>query len=188
VGSKANVGGFAGVPWGANKQQIAEVMAQKGFTLLYQIKPDLVHKDDHFVYRGTFVDKPADLLFTLGKNGLFAGEADLLAYRQQNSGAFGYVVRGFNNINQLLVMKYGPPDMEIMLGPAPNYICYSNEWTILGTVGTQTAKVTIEISGGYIHRVTTLLRPDQRDKFPIEEAFPLGIIVSYYAEIVSDPY
>ncbi|MFH1615687.1 MAG: hypothetical protein ABIG61_11475 [Planctomycetota bacterium] len=173
----ATVDGFVGVPWGASKQQVAKAMAQQGFTLVDEIKGAY---GEYGVYRGTFVDQPADLAFQFGKNGLCAGQADLLGVRDKDLFIAKIVYR---DIKRLLVTKYGPPDHA---DDSPVVGSYGEAiisiWQDLRTAGTPHAPVTIVLDAGFGRRIQTLGMPTTR------ELFRIGVLVSYRAEIVKDSY
>ena len=87
--------GFAGVPWGANKDQVINIMGKRGYRQL-GTKPlgDLV-------FSGEFAGVPCELSFRLIDDSFYEGYA-----------WFGHTEKSqatFNRIVDMLSERYGPP-------------------------------------------------------------------------------
>jgi len=107
-GEKATADGFVGISWGAGRSQVASAMKEKGFTLITNKAKGLYDAD---VYRGTFVDHPADLYFHYnGKDFLDNGWVFLLSVQGQG---LDVAMSGYYSIMSLLKAKYGAFDKEL---------------------------------------------------------------------------
>jgi len=105
---KATADGFVGVPWGAGRSQVAEIMKEKGFTIITDKAKDLY---DAEIYRGTFADQPAHLYFHYNGRDFFdSGWAILLPFQGQE---VNVAMAGYYSIMSLFKAKYGPFDKEI---------------------------------------------------------------------------
>jgi hypothetical protein len=172
----ASLDGFVGVPWGADKQQVAKAMAQRDFK-------KVAEGASYITYRGTFADLPADLTFAFKKNGFYTGEADLLSCRDQE---IIFTIAPYKGIKELLIAKYGPPDdstndaVTSMWGREGML----SKWS-MRTTGTPPAPAGISLQQGPGRRLQTYA-----DGFgnATRDMFRNGVLVVYSASIVSDPY
>ncbi len=92
--------GFAGIPWGANTNQITKAMRERGYKE-FTGEP----KPGELKFDGDFAGVPCLLLFDLTANSFYSGSADYCAkspYRQFPQSHFETVVNKLN-------AKYGPP-------------------------------------------------------------------------------
>ena len=168
----ASLDGFVGVPWGASKQQVASAMAKRDFK-------QVAEGTDYVVYRGTFADIEADLTFAFGKNGLNTGEADLLGCRDQD---IVFAMTSYPGIKRLLVAKYGQPN-GFNDSPNPNMggNAILSSWS-MRTAGTPPAPASIRLWGGPVRRLQTYADNTT------PELFRNGVLITYSANIVIDPY
>lgn len=119
------VDGFMGVSWGAGRDQVAKVMADKGF-VLYK---ELVNPTGD-VYRGTFSGHPALLEFTFENNVFYSGSVYFMEAENQV----------FGEMMGLLKTKYGPPDNDV-----PYDGGHWLKWANIPTTAMPAGKVTIGI-------------------------------------------
>jgi len=159
----ATVDDFVGVPWGADKQQVATTMAQRGFKLIDERE---LYGNLYLVYQGTFADEPAELVFEIGKNGFKRGTADLLSY--DNMMPYFY-----EKLTRLITAKYGK---AYMWGTDT----MSKTWQ-LQTGGPQPAPAEITVACGDSIKIYLPILPNGQSIYQ-------GCYALYSADIVKDSY
>lgn len=152
--AKANdvptVDGFIGVPWGADRLQVAAVMKEKDFTLSMShffkfnlVNSEIDTRDLADVYQGIFAGYPAELYFDYRTDVFYEGEVFLLSFQGDS---LDVARSGYNDIVSLLKAKYGAPDYDA--GSQENWnLC---RWDNIQTKVGAPARVVISVQGGRI--------------------------------------
>jgi hypothetical protein len=99
--------GFAGVPWGATRQQVFDVMKERGFTTQGTIASAGLPPGS-LVFRGTFDGVPCQLEFYLQNNALYAGQATHMGLFTGHVNLQGI----YKQVVGQLGGKYGPPEYD----------------------------------------------------------------------------
>jgi len=174
AGEAASVDGFVGVPFGSSRQQVATSMDQRGFKQVDEAT--ISERTSWVVYRGTFMDLPADLTFKFGEGGFYIGEADFVYMRDQE---ILVAMSFYPAFKKKFVLKYGKPDIDD--GPAGGGGAISR-WDNLRSAGKTPVPARIMLWAGAGRRLRTYGLPTTKDLFRI------GLLVVYQADIVKDSY
>ncbi len=117
--------GFAGVPWGATRQQVVNAMNERGFSTQGTITRGGLPPGT-LLYRGTFDGEPCQLEFYLQNNALCFGQvAHLGLFTGQVN-----LERLYKRVVGQLGEKYGPPEYDSRRNDGTNERFWRAGWTL----------------------------------------------------------
>lgn len=93
--------GFVGVPWGATRAQLKQIMSERGWIRCTNSPPT------QEVFKGSFDGMACDLHFVMVGNSFVEGYADPLARFPLRN--FGVTKNAYESTVKRLTEKYGPP-------------------------------------------------------------------------------
>jgi hypothetical protein len=106
--------GFVGVPWGATRAQVKQIMSERGWIRCTDSSPN------QEVFKGAFDGMACDLHFVMAGNSFVEGYADPLARLPIRH--LGATQNAYESTVKRLTEKYGPPQK------AGDFDAYASTW------------------------------------------------------------
>jgi len=110
--------GFAGVPWGASRAQVKQILSERGWKMVND-EPQRVAS------KGSFNGINAQLTFSFEGNGLVGGTVIMGVQPIKNISASAYA---YKNLVESLTKKYGPPS-----GTSEDNLTANSGWSFVDT-------------------------------------------------------